>query len=157
MFHDNNHNGYVDESERDWDGNGVINELDQRYGWLDWSDIPDEGFKHTTGGFYGVGAAHPYTFNRDHFHYDKKVRTTFKFDFVSQINKNNKIETGLELNKHDLTNYWPPDRYGYAEYYTVTPRELSVYLSDKNGIPGCYCKCRYSYGVFYAQCCISRR
>ncbi|MAE42141.1 hypothetical protein CMO93_00085 [Candidatus Woesearchaeota archaeon] len=136
MFHDNNHNGYVDESERDWDGNGVINELDQRYGWLDWSDIPDEGFKHTTGGFYGVGAAHPYTFNRDHFHYDKKVRTTFKFDFVSQINKNNKIETGLELNKHDLTNYWPPDRYGYAEHYIVNPIEFSGYIKDKMEYPG---------------------
>ena len=136
MFYDKNRNGFVDQSERDWDGDGDIDELDKRYGWLDWSDIPDEGFKHTTGNFYGVGSAHPFTFNRDHYHYDKKVRTTFKFDFVSQINKNNKLETGFELNNHNLTNYWPPDRYGYAEHYIVNPAALSGYVKDKMEYPG---------------------
>lgn len=136
MFHDNNRNGFVDESERDWDGDGDIDELDRRFGWLDWSNIPDEGFRHTTGGFYGVGSGHPYTFLRDHYHYDKKVRTTFKFDFVSQLNKHNKLETGFELNNHDLTNYSPPDRYGYAEHYTVNPSELSGYIKDKMEYPG---------------------
>ncbi|HIC36943.1 MAG TPA: hypothetical protein EYO80_04615, partial [Candidatus Marinimicrobia bacterium] len=46
MFHDKNNNDYVDESERDWNGDGVIDEYDQNYFWMPWADIPDEGFKH---------------------------------------------------------------------------------------------------------------
>ena len=135
MFHDSNHNNYVDESERDWDGDG-IDDYDRRFFWMPWADIPDEGFKHTSGDFYGVGAAHPYSFSRDHWHYDKKVTTTIKSEFVSQVTLNHKLSTGLELKDYNLTNFWPPDRYGYAEYYTVKPRELSVYLSDKMEYPG---------------------
>ena len=135
MFHDSNHNNYVDESERDWDGDG-IDDYDRRFFWMPWSDIPDEGFKHASGDFYGVGAAHPYSFSRDHWHYDKKVTTTIKSEFVSQVTLNHKLSTGLELKDYDLTNFWPPDRYGYAEYYTVRPREISVYLSDKMEYPG---------------------
>ncbi len=135
MFHDSNHNNYVDESERDWDGDG-IDDYDRRFFWMPWADIPDEGFKHASGDFYGVGAAHPYSFSRDHWHYDKKVTTTIKSEFVSQVTLNHKLSTGLELKDYNLTNFWPPDRYGYAEYYTVKPRELSVYLSDKMEYPG---------------------
>ena len=135
MFHDSNHNNYVDESERDWDGDG-IDDYDRRFFWMPWADIPDEGFKHTSGDFYGVGAAHPYSFSRDHWHYDKKVTTTIKSEFVSQVTLNHKLSTGLELKDYNLTNFWPPDRYGYAEYYTVKPREISVYLSDKMEYPG---------------------
>lgn len=131
MFHDANHNNYIDESERDWDGDGVIDDYDRRYFWIPWSDIPDEGFKHASGDFYGVGAAHPYTFLRDHYHYDKKLTTTMKSELVSQITLHHKLTTGMELKDYNLTNFWPPDRYGYAEYYTVKPRELSIYLSDK--------------------------
>ncbi len=136
MFHDSNHNNYIDESERDWDGNGVIDDYDRRFFWMPWSDIPDEGFKHASGDFYGVGAAHPYTFLRDHWHYDKKVTTTIKSELVSQVTLNHKLSTGLELKDYNLTNFWPPDRYGYAEYYTVKPREISLYLSDKMEYPG---------------------
>ena len=135
MFHDSNHNNYVDESERDWDGDG-IDDYDRRFFWMPWADIPDEGFKHASGDFYGVGAAHPYSFSRDHWHYDKKVTTTIKSELVSQVTLNHKLSTGLELKDYNLTNFWPPDRYGYAEYYTVKPREISVYLSDKMEYPG---------------------
>ena len=136
MFHDANHNNYVDESERDWDGDGVIDDYDRRYFWMPWADIPDEGFKHASGDFYGVGAAHPYSFSRDHWHYDKKVTTTMKSELVSQVTLHHKLTTGIELKDYNLTNFWPPDRYGYAEYYTVRPREFSVYLSDKMEYPG---------------------
>ncbi len=136
MFHDANHNNYVDESERDWNGDGVIDDYDRRFFWMPWTDIPDEGFKHASGDFYGVGAAHPYTFLRDHYHYDKKVTTTMKSELVSQFTLHHKLTTGLELKDYNLTNFWPPDRYGYAEYYTVKPRELSGYISDKMEYPG---------------------
>ncbi len=136
MFHDANHNNYVDESERDWDGDGNVDDYDRRYFWMPWDDIPDEGFKHTDGDFYGIGAAHPYTFLRDHYHFDKKVTTTFKFDLVSQINQDNKFSVGAEYKDYDLTNFWPPDRYGYAEFYTVNPQEISVYASNKMEYPG---------------------
>jgi len=136
MFHDSNRNNYVDESERDWNGDGVMDDYDRRFFWMPWTDIPDEGFKHSSGDFYGVGSAHPYTFSRDHYHYDEKVTTTMKFDLVSQFTLHHKLTTGLELKDYNLTNFWPPDRYGYAEYYTVKPREYSVYLNDKMEYPG---------------------
>lgn len=59
-----------------------------------------------------------------------------KFDLVSQFTLHHKLTTGLELKDYNLTNFWPPDRYGYAEYYTVKPRETSVYLNDKMEYPG---------------------
>ena len=136
MFHDKNHNNYVDESERDWNGDGVIDDYDRRFFWMPWADIPDEGFKHASGDFYGVGSAHPYTFSRDHYHYDKKVTTTMKSELVSQFTPHHKLSTGLELKDYNLTNFWPPDRYGYAEYYTVKPREFSGYISNKMEYPG---------------------
>lgn len=135
MFHDSNNNDYVDESERDWDGDGDIDDTD-RANWIDWVDFPvDEGFKHYRD-FYGVGPHNPYTYNRDHWHADNKVTTTVKADLVSQYNNNNKVSTGLEYKGYDLFNHDPPDRYGYAESYTVTPWDFSVYANDKMEFPG---------------------
>ena len=130
MFHDKNNNDYVDESERDWNGDGVIDEYDQNYFWMPWADIPDEGFKHH-GNFYGVSPANPYTYNRDHWHFDEKVMTTYKADLVSQINSTNQIRSGLEYIHYNMQNHWPPDRYGYAENDKSTPTNVALYITDK--------------------------
>lgn len=130
MFHDENNNDFVDESERDWNNDGVIDVYDEKYFWMPWSDIPDEGTKHS-GDFYGVAPSHPYTYNRDHWHFDKKVITTYKVDFVSQVNESNQVRSGLEYINFDMRNHWPPDRYGYAENDVSTPSNLSLYLTDK--------------------------
>ena len=135
MFHDKNNNDYVDESERDWDGDGDIDDLDKE-NWIHWVDFPvDEGFKHYRD-FYGVGPYNPYTFNRDHWHEDEKITTTVKMDFVTQFNVNNKINTGFEYKGYNLYNHDTPDRYGYAEHYRVKPYEFSLYLNDKMEFPG---------------------
>ena len=135
MFHDANDNDYVDESERDWDGDGDIDDLDKEH-WIDWVDFPvDEGFKHYRD-FYGVGPYNPYTFNRDHWHSDDKVTTTVKADLVSQYNRNHKVSTGLEYKGYELFNHDPPDRYGYAENYLVHPWDFSLYANDKMEFPG---------------------
>ena len=135
MFHDANDNDYVDESERDWDGDGDIDDLDKA-NWIDWVDFPiDEGFKHYRD-FYGVGPYNPYTYNRDHWHADDKITTTVKLDFVTQYDQHNKVSTGLEYKGYDLFNHDPPDRYGYAESYQVTPYDFSLYLNDKMEFPG---------------------
>ena len=130
MFHDNNNNDYVDESERDWNNDGVIDNYDRDYFWMPWADIPDEGFKHH-GDFYGVSPANPYTYNRDHWHFDKKVMTTYKVDLVSQINPTNQIRSGIEFIDYNMQNHWPPDRYGYAENDKSRPSNLSAYITDK--------------------------
>lgn len=135
MFHDANNNDYVDESERDWDGDGDIDDIDKKQ-WIDWVDFPvDEGFKHYRD-FYGVGPHNPYTYNRDHWHSDNKVTTTAKFDLTSQFNMNNKVGAGVEFKGYDLFNHDPPDRYGYAENYSVSPWDLSIYANDKMEFPG---------------------
>ncbi|MQY72090.1 MAG: TonB-dependent receptor, partial [Dehalococcoidia bacterium] len=131
MFHDWNNNRYVDESERDWDGDGDIDEYDKRYFWIPWIEIKDEGFQHTTGGFYGVGSGHPYTFNRTHWHKDFKDVYMAQFDLLSQITDHHKFNTGFELSYYDMFNYSPPDRYSYAEKYHVNPIEWAAYLTDK--------------------------
>lgn len=123
MFHDENDNDIVDESE------GTGNEID-------WVDFPiDEGFKHYKD-YYGVGPHNPYTYNRDHWHSDDKITTTVKVDYVSQFNRNNKVSTGLEYKGYDLFNHDTPDRYGYAEKYQVTPWDFSLYVNDKMEFPG---------------------
>ncbi len=125
MFHDNNDNDIVDESENGDPEN-----------YIHWVDFPvDEGFKHYRD-FYGVGPHNPYTYNRDHWHSDKKVTTTVKVDLISQFNINNKVSTGLEYKGYDLFNHDPPDRYGYAEKYQVEPYDFSVYVNDKMEFPG---------------------
>lgn len=135
MFHDENDNDYVDESERDWDGDGDIDD-DDKANWIDWVDFPiDEGFKHYRD-FYGVGPHNPYTYNRDHWHSDDKITTTVKVDLVSQYDNHNKVSTGLEYKGYDLFNHDPPDRYGYAERYQVTPYDFSLYVNDKMEFPG---------------------
>lgn len=136
MFTDWDDNGYVDQSQRDWDGNGVEDEYDRDYFWMPWDAIPSEGFTHTTGGFYGVGAGHPATFNRDLWHRDSKDITTIKGDFVSQVNHTHKFSAGFESIKYDIFNYDPPDRYGYAEKYKVKPSEWAAYLTDKMEFAG---------------------
>ena len=123
MFHDENENDIVDESE---DSENPIQ----------WVDFPiDEGFKHYKD-YYGVGPYNPYTYNRDHWSSDDKVTTTFKFDYVSQFNRNNKLSSGLEYKGYNLFNHNNPDRYGYAEKYRVTPWDLSLYATDKMEFPG---------------------
>ncbi len=135
MFHDENDNDYVDESERDWNGDGVIDDVDKA-NWIDWVDFPiDEGFQHYRS-FYGVGPHNPYTYNRDHWHSDNKVTTTVKVDLVSQYDNHNKVSTGLEYKGYDLYNHDPPDRYGYAESYQVTPWDFALYANDKMEFPG---------------------
>jgi len=127
MFHDRNNNDYVDESEGTFDNNndGVIDEND----WLSWKDIPSEG--QIVKDFYSVSPGHPYTFNRDHWHYDKKITNTFKMEFVSQIDLHNKINSGVEIKYYNLTNHDAPDRYGYAENYTVKPTDWGVFANNK--------------------------
>jgi len=130
MFHDENNNDYVDESERDWNNDGVIDSYDRDYFWMPWADIPDEGFIHH-GEFYGVSPGSPYTYNRDHWHFDKKIMTTYKVDLVSQVNPSNQIRSGIEFIDYDMENHWPPDRYGYAENDKSEPTNLSAYITDK--------------------------
>ena len=127
MFHDENNNDFVDESENTHDnnGDGVIDEND----WLSWNDIPSEGQK--SGDYYTVAPGHPNTFSRDHWHYDFKTTKTLKLDFVSQVDIHNKIKTGLEIKFYDLSNHDAPDRYGYAENYTVYPIDCGLFFSDK--------------------------
>lgn len=135
MFHDANNNDYVDESERDWNGDGKIDDVDKAH-WINWVDFPvDEGFTYYRT-FYGVGPYNPYTFNRDHWHEDNKVTNTVKADLTSQVNVNNKINTGLEYKGYNLYYHDTPDRYGYAEAYRVKPWEMALYMNDKMEFPG---------------------
>ena len=147
MFHDENNNDYVDESERDWNNDGSIDDYDKNYFWMPWADIPDEGFKHH-GDFYGVSPANPYTYNRDHWHFDKKVMTTYKFDLVSQINPTNQIRTGVEFIDYNMQNHWPPDRYGYAENDKAEPTNLSIYATDKMEYKGIIVNAGLRYEYF---------
>ena len=127
MFHDSNNNDFVDESEGTFDnnGDGNIDEDD----WLSWKDIPSEG--QIINDYYTVSPGHPYTFNRDHWHYDNKITNTFKMEFVSQVDLHNKINTGVEVKYYKLTNHDAPDRYGYAENYTVEPTDWGVFINNK--------------------------
>ncbi|MBC8479047.1 MAG: TonB-dependent receptor, partial [FCB group bacterium] len=128
MFHDRNNDDIVDESYWDHDGDGDIDDDD----YIDWNDMMasvSEGQK--AGGFYTVSSNHPYTYNRDHWHYDKKITDTYKLDFISQFNNANKIHAGGELKVYDLTNHDTPDRYGYAENYNVNPIDFSAFLTNK--------------------------
>ncbi|OIO64666.1 MAG: hypothetical protein AUJ47_03530 [Candidatus Marinimicrobia bacterium CG1_02_48_14] len=135
MFHDANNNDYVDESERDWNNDGVIDDTDKA-NWIHWVDFPvDEGFTYHRS-FYGVGPHNPYTYNRDHWHEDQKVTNTFKGDLTSQMNVNHKVNTGFEYKGYDLYYHDTPDRYGYAEEYRVKPWEMALYINDKMEFPG---------------------
>lgn len=129
MFHDENGDDIVDESYWDRNEDGVIND-DDYITWDEMMGAISEGQKHY-GNFYGVTANHPNVFNRDHWHNDKKVTNTIKLDFVSQVDKNNKIHTGIEIKRYDLSNHDTPDRYGYAELYNVKPFEYSFFIADK--------------------------
>ncbi len=128
MFHDRNNDDIVDESYWDHDGDGDIDEDD----YITWDQMMGSVSRADKSlGFYTIAANSPYTFNRDHWHYDKKVTNTFKLDFVSQFDDHNKLHTGFEFKQYDLTNHDTPDRYGYAELYTVKPKDFSAFISDK--------------------------
>lgn len=135
MFHDQNNDDIVDESVRDWTGDGKITAADSVH-FINWVDFPvDQGFTYYRS-FYGVGPYNPYTFNRDHWHKDSKVTNTVKLDVVNQANVNHKLNGGLEYKNYNLYYHDPPDRYGYAEMYRVHPWELAVYANDKMEFPG---------------------
>jgi len=127
MFTDWNNNDYVDQSEGTFDnnGDGVIDKAD----WFHWKDIPSEGQK--VQDFYAVSPCHQYTYNRDAWHYDKKVTNTLKAEYVSQIDLHNKINIGVDMKYYKLTNHDAPDRYGYAENYTVEPTDWAFFVMDK--------------------------
>ncbi len=128
LFHDRNNDDIVDESYVDKNGDGVIDKND----YMTWNQMMasvSEGQK--AGGFYTVSTNHPYTYNRDHWHYDKKITDTYKLDFVSQYTHANKAHAGMELKVYNLANHDNPDRYGYAENYTVRPVDFSAFVTNK--------------------------
>ena len=120
--------------DRGLPGNAVTDKLANGLSnWMSWDAVPSAG--DISNGYYFPGASGN-TFDRNNWHYDRKIVTTGRLDYTNQINNNHKIGTGVEYKDYDLINYDGTDRYGYGENYQVNPIQGAFYIQDKMEFEG---------------------